>query len=91
MKPLKPLKPMKFDAWWPAEFGEPSSSGAADGVRYAYFPKNHRLLIERDGKCTIFDTADYQFRGVLQSSSDSSSLSFLTQHGRVDLDSLRKV
>jgi hypothetical protein len=89
---MKPLEPMRVEPpWWPAELGDPSSSGAADEVRYAYFPEKHRLLIERAGKRTIFDTADHQFRGVLQSSSGASSLSFLSQHGRVDIDSLKQV
>jgi hypothetical protein len=57
-------------------------------MRYAYFPELRRLVIERAGECTIFDTAEHQFRGVLQMSGPDAALSFLSQHGRVDLDSL---
>jgi len=85
------LEPMKVDPWWPAELGDPSTSGAADEVRYAHFPAKHRLLIERAGKRTIFDTADHQFRGVVQSGSGASSLSFVSQHGRVGVESLSQV
>jgi hypothetical protein len=95
MQPFTPMKPMQpiqtADPWWPHELGDPSTSGSADDVRYAYFPEKRRLIIERSGKRTIFDTAEHQFRGVLQSSSAAGALSFLSQHGRVDVDSLTTV
>jgi hypothetical protein len=47
-----------------------------------------RLVIERAGERTIFNIAEHQFRGVLQLSGPDAALSFLCQHGRVDLDSL---
>jgi hypothetical protein len=37
-----------------------------------------------------FDTGDHQFQGALQSSSDGNSLSFLSEQGRVEVESLRK-
>ena len=51
MKPMEPMKPMEWAApWWPGDFGSPSSSGAQNGMKYAFFPEKRRLLVERDGK-----------------------------------------
>ena len=35
--------------WWPADLGLPSSLGAQNEVRYAYFPATRRLAIEING------------------------------------------
>lgn len=86
MKPMRPLEPLKTTPWWPEEWGTPASSGSAGEVRYAYFPDRRRLIIDRAGKRTTFDTAEHQIRGVLQTGAEP--LSFLSQHGRVDVDSL---
>jgi hypothetical protein len=87
LPPMKPMKPMKpAEPWWPPELGDPSTSGSANDVRYAYFPEKHRLVIERGGKRTLFDTADYQLSGALQSS--PGTLSFSSQRGPVDVDAL---
>ena len=91
MKPTRPMKPVipKVTAWWPSELGTPTSSGSTERLRYAYFPLAHRLVIEREGAIKLYDTANFQFRGVLQAGGeDRSSLSFLSQHGRVKLEEL---
>jgi hypothetical protein len=90
MTPMKPMEPMKVDKWWPDELGSPSTSGSADDVRYAYFPGKRRLIIERAGHRTIFDTADHQLTGALQASAEEKTLWFLSDRGRVDVESLRK-
>ncbi len=90
MKPMEPMKPMDFgDPWWPADLGEPSSTGGQNDMRYAFFPKAHRLLIERDGKRTTYDSGDHEITGVSQQNSGSPS--FSTQHGEVRLDDLKVV
>jgi hypothetical protein len=33
------------NAWWPAELGNPSSTGGQNDLRYAYFPQSRRLAI----------------------------------------------
>jgi hypothetical protein len=95
MKPLRPMKPMASmhsNSWWPTEFGTPTTSGSTEHLRYAYFPAKRRLVIERGGKVAIYDTADHQFRGALQvGGTDKSSLTFMTQHDRVGLESLRLI
>jgi hypothetical protein len=74
--------------WWPIEFGTPASSGSGESLRYAYFPLKCRLIIERDGNLTVYDTADYQFRGAIQSSTRDPKLSFASQRGRINMDQL---
>jgi hypothetical protein len=90
MAPMNPMQPIKIDRWWPAELGNPSTSGSADDVRYAYFPERRRLIIERAGHRTTFDTADHQFIGALQVSAEPKTLWFLSQRGRIDVESLPK-
>jgi hypothetical protein len=77
------------NAWWPAELGNPSSSGGQNDARYAYFPHVQRLAINRAGEITIYDTLDHQIGGVQQQQGGSyGSLSFSSQFGTFTVDSL---
>jgi hypothetical protein len=61
-------------------------------MRYAYFPNNRRLAVEWRGVVTIYDTAEYQFRGMLQAHpAETVGTSILTQRGRVQLSDLATV
>jgi hypothetical protein len=61
-------------------------------MRYAYFPQNRRLVVVLRGVVTIYDTAEYQFRGMLQAhSAETVGTSILTQRGRVRLNDLTTV
>ena len=92
MKPMAPMKPMDFGpAWWPSDLGEPSSSGAQNGARYAFFPDARRLLIEDDGKLITYDTGDHQISGVSQAQSSGRHLAFNSEDGEVKLEQLRAV
>jgi hypothetical protein len=78
--------------WWPAEFGSPSSVGSQNSVRYAFFPKAHRLVIEEDGKRSVYDTGSHRISGVsLQQHGSRRSLAFHSQHGPVRLDELTRL
>jgi hypothetical protein len=92
MKPMKPMEPMKpmagAEKWWPDELGDPSSTGSQNNLRYAFFPKAHRLLIEKDGKRSTYDSGDHRISGVHQS---GDLPTFSTQNGAVRLDELKKV
>jgi hypothetical protein len=94
MKPMKPMEPMKpmsgGEKWWPDELGQPSSSGSQSNMRYAFFPKARRLLIEKQGNLTTYDSGDHQISGM-QQSGETSSLTFTSQNGAVRLDDLKKV
>ncbi len=74
--------------WWGPGLGRPNSSGAQNGVRYAYFAQARRLAIELHGRVTIYDTLDHHIDSVSQQQSGSGSLSFTSQHGLVNVDSL---
>ena len=91
MKPMEPMAPLKFDPpWWPEELGQPSSSGAQNGMRYAFFPEKRRLLVEQDGRKTAYDSGDHMISGVSQQSGRTGLLVFTSQSGPVDLDQLRR-
>jgi hypothetical protein len=77
--------------WWPTELGTPATFGSSEDLRYASFPLVRRLVIERNGTLATYDTANYQFRGVLQCRVADGMMSFLSQHGRVELADLSVV
>jgi hypothetical protein len=71
--------------WWPGDLGWPNSTGAQNGVRYAYFAQARRLAIEIGGKVTVYDTLDHQIGGFSQQQSHGGSLTFTSHHGLVDV------
>ena len=77
--------------WWPSDLGIPSSLGAQNEVRYAYFPATRRLAIDINGKVTVYDTQDHQISGFSQQQPGSGSLSFSSQLGGVDVSRLPAV
>lgn len=90
MEPMKPMAPMKgAEPWWPQELGQPSTSGGQNGLRYAFFPDKHRLLVETDGKLTTYDSGDHRISGVSQS--NGSAPSFTSQNGDVNVKDLKVV
>ncbi len=98
MKPMQPMKPLeemqpisRGEAWWPQELGEPTATGAQDGMRYATFPDCRRLLVESPGSIDTYDTGDHQIGGVLQTADGADRLSFTSQHGLTKLDALTKL
>ncbi|KAA0991208.1 SHOCT domain-containing protein [Dyadobacter aurulentus] len=73
---------------WPAVFGNPTSSGSQNSFHYAYFSPVHRLVIDEDGKRTIYDTKHHQITGVSQQQGPGNSYRFTSQDGYVDLHNL---
>ena len=91
LRALRP-QPSVLKSSWPLELGIASTSGTSPEMRYAYFPQSRRLAVEWHGVLTIYDTAEYQFRGMLQAhSSETVGTSILTQRGRVRLTELATV
>lgn len=80
-----PPAPGSATDWWGASLRWPNSTGAQNGVRYAYFAQARRLAIELNGKVTIYDTLDHQIGGFSQQQSSGGSLSFNSQYGLVDV------
>jgi Short C-terminal domain len=77
-----------FGSWWPAELGEPSSTGSQNNLRYAYFPAARRLAIDLNGQVTVYDTLDHQIGGVSQQQSGDASFTFVSQRGLVRVTDL---
>ncbi|WP_426292870.1 SHOCT domain-containing protein [Dyadobacter endophyticus] len=76
---------------WPTVFGTPTSTGSQNNFRYAYFEAVHRLVIEENGKRTIYDTKHHQISGISQQQGSRSSYRFTSKDGPVDLESLQIV
>ncbi len=75
--------------WWPSEYGSPSASGSQNNMKYAYFgPPVQRLVIENEGKKSIYDTLNFIISGVSQSQGGTQALSFSSQLGPVRLNTL---
>ena len=94
MKPMAPMRPMEgtqVDA--PKDWGEPAAAGGQNDVRYAYFDKPHRLVVERHGQRTVYDTAGHAITGVAQDQSAAAAgrLVFTSRDGPVAVESLKVV
>ena len=93
LEPMKPMEPMKApERWWSAELGEnPNSAGGQNEMRYAFFGDRKRLAVYTgDGKIQVYDTGDHRISGVQQQqSSGGRKVSFTSQHGEVDLATLK--
>ncbi|HEY0525942.1 MAG TPA: SHOCT domain-containing protein [Stellaceae bacterium] len=85
---IRSSAPLSRDSWWPAELGAPSSVGAQNSLRYAFFPAARRVVIEQSGKATVYDTGDHRITGVSQQQAGDQSLTFTSQHGPVRIADL---
>jgi len=77
--------PQSDGGWWPAELGAATSSGAQDGMRYAYFPASNRLAVQRGDQLSLYDTDTYQIFGVSQQQGSGTSLVFSSDRGDIRL------
>lgn len=73
---------------WPSIFGNPTSSGAQNNFKYAYFGPARRLVIDEDGKRYIYDTRHYRISGVSQQQGSGRSYQFTSPEGLVHLSDL---
>jgi hypothetical protein len=76
------------DSSWPSVFGNPTASGSQNNFKYAYFAPVKRLVIEENGKQTIYDTKHHSITGISQQQGSGNSHRFTSQDGPVDLSSL---
>lgn len=74
--------------WWPAGLGDPASTGAQNGLRYAYFPDRRRLAVDAGSGIALYDTGEHRITGVSQA---NGSLGFTGPAGAVALDRLRRI
>jgi hypothetical protein len=80
-----------YGSWWPAELGQPNSSGGQNDVRYAYFGHANRLAVDNADTVTVYDTGDHVISGVSQQQGNGWTLTFSSQYGTVPVSSLRVV
>ena len=92
MTPMKPMEPPD-SSWWPEGLSNPSSSGSQNGVKYAYFADQCRLVVEQGGKVSQYETGEHRIAGVgqAQGSHGGRCLRLTNQNGDVELDSLKEV
>ncbi|MBK6851418.1 MAG: SHOCT domain-containing protein [Burkholderiales bacterium] len=83
-----PPAPGTSGDWWPGDLRWPNSTGAQNGVRYAYFAQARRLAIDVGGSVTVYDTLDHQIGGFSQQQSVGGSISFTSQYGLISVASL---
>ena len=83
-----PPAPGTSGDWWPSDLRWPNSTGAQNGVRYAHFAQARRLVIELNGRVTVYDTLDHNIGGFSQQQSYGGTLSFNSQYGLIDVASL---
>ncbi len=74
--------------WWPAGLQFPTSTGAQNNMRYAYFASIKRLAIDVNGHVSLYDTLDHQISGFSQQQSGGSSVTFTSQYGLIDINTL---
>ena len=79
------------DLWWPKEMGTPSSIGAQNDVRYAFFPSIGRLAIETNGQVSIYDTGEHHIAGLSQQQGPGGAVVFTTPAGSISLAGLSSV
>jgi hypothetical protein len=77
--------------WWPSHLGVPASTGAQNNLRYACFPDRRRLALDVNGQVSVYDTGDHWISGFSQQQGGDQSLTFTSQHGVVQLDSLHQI
>src|SRR4051812_34927336 len=80
-----------YGSWWPADLGQPNSSGGQNDIRYAYFGHANRLAVDNGGTITVYDTGDHVISGVSQQQGNGWTLTFSSQYGTVPVSSLRVV
>jgi len=82
--------PANQESWWPADLGQPGSSGGQNTCHYAVFPHHRRLAVRIDGgPVRVYDTLDHVIGGVQQQQSGvPGTLSFTSQRGTFTVTSL---
>ena len=84
---LAPAPGTSYD-WWPSDLRWPTSTGAQNGMRYAYFAQARRLAIKTNDSVWVYDTQGHQIGGFSQQQSSGDLVTFSSQYGLVDVTRL---
>ena len=75
--------------WWPKEFkSRPAATGGQNDFRYAYFPEENALVVERRGETITYDTSGHDLHGFGQQQVSSSGFTLRSAQGTLDLSEL---
>jgi len=74
--------------WWPQDLGQPNALGTQNQMHYAYFSVPRRLAVKTGSSVWIYDTLNHQIGGFSQQQGGSGGISFSSQFGTVDINSL---
>ena len=74
--------------WWPQELGQPNALGSQNQMHYAYFSASNRLAVKTGNSVWVYDTLNHQIGGFSQQQGSGGGISFSSQFGTVDLNSL---
>ena len=78
--------------WWPAVYGNPSSTGAQNQFSYALFSNIKRLAVKENDKVTLYDTMYFDIHGFSQQQgSNAENLKISTFQGEITLNDLKEV
>ena len=77
--------------WWPAQLGEPSSTGTRASSRYAYFAQIRRLAVDSGGRVEVYDTTGFNIEGLGPQGAGGEALTFASNRGPVRLDAFPRV
>lgn len=80
-----------FGHRWPAELGQPSSTGSQNDLHYAVFPETRRLALDQGGHISVYDTGDHWITGFSQAQGGGQSITFTSQYGLVRLSDLPQI
>ncbi len=74
--------------WWPQDLGQPNATGNQNQMHYAYFSIPRRLAVKTGSSVWVYDTLNHQIGGFSQQQSGGGGVSFSSQFGTVDLNTL---
>ena len=74
--------------WWPQDLGSPSATGSQNNVKYAYFAGPARLAVKTGNSTWVYDTLNHNIGGFSQQQGGGSTISFSSQFGTINLNSL---
>lgn len=70
--------------WWSANLENPTIVGGQNTLRYAYFPKDGRLIIKQGDQEVVYNTVPHTIAGVSQQQNNLiTSLIFQTSTGQI--------
>ncbi|MGH7214729.1 MAG: SHOCT domain-containing protein, partial [Tepidisphaeraceae bacterium] len=80
------------ESWWPAMYGAPARCGDSEGIRYAFFPRQRRLLVQVGSRIDAYDTGAKQVTGCAHQTGDGAgALVCSTPQGELRLSDLSRV